>query len=630
MSKLKSTLSYLLTVCFLLSFSFVAYADIDIQYGNASLDCSGATPQLCVNLEVKATTGTSGVGNSNFFLSYNVVGFAFASYTPLNFTPADGDYTNTGSSPGGNIVTVAVTFNGSNATAVQIDDVCWTPIGRICFDVTDQSAALTLSNINGGVTDGDNNVVPNNPDIGAANPGSFVYGVGGEADCANNALCTAPTATFTPTCLDASTYEVVVDVTNLGSYSPIDVVDDILGFSQEICEPTMITLGPYNYSAGDMPTISVQDQYNANCVTSSVEMCDATCQASCASPTCTLAVASVTPTCQSPLNDTYDLVVELTYSASDNPGGDITVTAGSDTQSVTSDNSGAQSVTFIGLTADGGTSIGVTAAFDALFQGEVCEDAMGMTYNEPDCTPCTLSIDSAVPTCQDPLNGTYDLVITVSYGGSTPGGLITINANDGDNSTGTIDSDVNETTLTLTGLTADGENPNITASFDNNTACSAINLNYPEPSANCALPCAITIDDIMPSACDPIDNTYTLDVTVTYSNAPISGNIRFFVGSAAPQGAVTMGTSGTETFTLTNLMADGATTNITAEFIDDLACTNTDAFMAPVSCGCTATAAVIETTDPTTICAGDGVADPINVTISSGGAGTTVQVQELV
>jgi hypothetical protein len=95
----------------------------------------------------------------------------------------------------------------------------------------------------------------------------------------------------------------------------------------------------------------------------------------------------------------------------------------------------------------------------------------------------------------------------------------------------------------------------------------------------CAL-CAITnLGAGAQTACVPATNTYTQEVTVTYSNPPASGmllvNGQSFAIGASPQ-----------TVVLTNLPANGAAVNVTASFSADAACARTTnaLFVAPAAC----------------------------------------------
>jgi hypothetical protein len=105
-------------------------------------------------------------------------------------------------------------------------------------------------------------------------------------------------------------------------------------------------------------------------------------------------------------------------------------------------------------------------------------------------------------------------------------------------------------------------------------------------------PCGCTISAMAAgsqTACNPGNNTYTQQVTVTYANPPASGNLlvngQSFPITASPQ-----------TVTLTNLTANGNPVNVTASFSADPGCTFTSngLFTAPAACsGCAANAGTI-------------------------------------
>jgi hypothetical protein len=81
------------------------------------------------------------------------------------------------------------------------------------------------------------------------------------------------------------------------------------------------------------------------------------------------------------------------------------------------------------------------------------------------------------------------------------------------------------------------------------------------------------------TACVPASNTYTQQLTLTYSTPPGTGTLlvngQSFAITASPQ-----------TVTLTNLTANGAAVNVTASFSANPACSTTfnNVFTAPVSC----------------------------------------------
>ena len=92
--------------------------------------------------------------------------------------------------------------------------------------------------------------------------------------------------------------------------------------------------------------------------------------------------------------------------------------------------------------------------------------------------------------------------------------------------------------------------------------------------------CSITaISTGTQTACDPLTNYYTQEITVTYSNAP-------GVGSLDVNGQSFSITGSPQTITLTNLYSDGLPVDVTAVFSSDQACTFTQlaSFTAPADC----------------------------------------------
>ena len=107
-----------------------------------------------------------------------------------------------------------------------------------------------------------------------------------------------------------------------------------------------------------------------------------------------------------------------------------------------------------------------------------------------------------------------------------------------------------------------------------------VTTNTPFPIQQCpATDCEITnVSAGTPSACNSVDNTYTVAITVEYINEPATGNLliegQSFAITTSPQ---------TETITLT---ADGNAKNIWVQFSDDLNCglLGTNLFTAPQAC----------------------------------------------
>ena len=98
--------------------------------------------------------------------------------------------------------------------------------------------------------------------------------------------------------------------------------------------------------------------------------------------------------------------------------------------------------------------------------------------------------------------------------------------------------------------------------------------------------CNVIVNSVTPSACDPLTNEYSLDVSVTYAGAPTGDDILITTDNGASQSFSPANVSGTETFTLTGLTSDGAAGIIvTAAFTTATTCSDqSDPYAAPEPC----------------------------------------------
>ncbi|MFK7934131.1 MAG: hypothetical protein AB8G22_11530, partial [Saprospiraceae bacterium] len=182
------------------------------------------------------------------------------------------------------------------------------------------------------------------------------------------------------------------------------------------------------------------------------------------------------------------------------------------------------------------------------------------------CSACDLSIVSITPT--DCLNGQFDLEVVVNYQ-DIPTANLEINGQlfPIADPTATAGQSALET-FVLTNLPCtDTENRTVTVNVPGDNSCGD-QRNYAAPGT-----CLLVIDEIVTSEC-AIDR-YSVDVTVTYENAP--GSIEMNGQQFMPAS-----TSGTETFTLLNL--DCATTNdqtINVRFTDNNQCSENTTITAP-------------------------------------------------
>ncbi len=188
--------------------------------------------------------------------------------------------------------------------------------------------------------------------------------------------------------------------------------------------------------------------------------------------------------------------------------------------------------------------------------------------------PCAITdlVAGTTSPCNS-LNDKYTQTVIVTYNDApTSGDLVVNNQN--------FAITTSPQTITLTNLPADGDMVNVTANFSNNFGCSRTESNLFQAPESCAPACAIAaITTGNQSSCNSANNTYTQDLTVTYSNPPNSGNLvvnnQSFSITSSPQ-----------IITLTNLAADGNSVTVTASFSDNSACTFTapNLYSAPNPC----------------------------------------------
>lgn len=231
------------------------------------------------------------------------------------------------------------------------------------------------------------------------------------------------------------------------------------------------------------------------------------------------------------------------------------------------------------LDAQPTTSVDVITNNDAASSFANCTHTL--TFPPPPPV-CNISAVTGTPSACNPANNSYTADVTVTYSNAPGSGNIVVNGQ-------TFPVTTSPQTVTLTGLTSNGNNVNVTANFSADPTCTFTQNNAFTAPSPCT--CSITAVTGTPSACNPADDSYTASVTVTYSNPPGSGNLvvngQTFPVTASPQ-----------TITLTGLTSDGNSVNLVTSFSADPTCTFTQniAYTAPSPCsggGCVANAGTI-------------------------------------
>ena len=287
---------------------------------------------------------------------------------------------------------------------------------------------------------------------------------------------------------------------------------------------------------------------------------------SCTTTPCAItAISAGTQSACAPATNTYTQAVTITYNNA--PTGTINVN--SQTFAVTSS---PQTVTLTGLIADG-NPVNVMAFFT---NTTACNFTQNNAFTAPvSCTAtlCAITdISAGTQTSCIPAMNTYTQEIILTYTNPSSG---TMSVN-GQNFNVTSSPQ----TITLTGLTADGNSVDVTAFFNSGMLCSLTEVNVFTAPVNCAsTPCAITaVSAGTQSPCTPGTNSYTQTITVSYNNAPL--------GTLNVNGQLFPITSSPQTVVLNGLVADGLGVTVVASFTGATSCNYTEnlLFIAPNAC----------------------------------------------
>lgn len=187
------------------------------------------------------------------------------------------------------------------------------------------------------------------------------------------------------------------------------------------------------------------------------------------------------PTSCDPATNTYDLSVAITGNTMPSTG-DLTVSFGSETQTISAPFANPITMNFTGVGANGPNNVAVNANFTA-YPG--CN--INTTFVEPEnCTPpCTISLTASPSTCNTS-NNQYYISGQVSFTNPPTTGTIELTVSGG----GSISIPFPQSSpinYTINGLNSDGMSKTVTATFSYAPACTASAIiNAP---VQCNTPC---------------------------------------------------------------------------------------------------------------------------------------------
>jgi len=135
----------LLTLMIWLAGASVMAGTVDLRFNNISTNCN--TNQVCVNVQMRAQSGTVKVGNGTVYITYNTQAINNPTATALNFTtpqygyaPQFSSYEN-GSVGEGNYNILLGSAGGNPTTTVSTD---WIDVAQFCFTLVNVNQSPNL------------------------------------------------------------------------------------------------------------------------------------------------------------------------------------------------------------------------------------------------------------------------------------------------------------------------------------------------------------------------------------------------------------------------------------------------------------------------------------------------------
>lgn len=542
--------------CMVLAFLFSnnAFAqNFGIVVGAPTVDCSGGTPTVTFTLSATSTSAYL-VDNWNAFLYFNQNAITNPQIT---FAPGfTGNYGN------GVDVLVGITqfnafWNGAANGQTQSFSTTPTLLVTVTFDIVNNALPTGLLFEIAQTFGTDNSFNEYYLADGSLFGGITLACPAGP--CSINSLVAGAQSACVPA---SNTYTQVVTVNYSNPPAGGNLIVNGQSFPVTSSPQAVILTGLTANGNAVNVTASFSAEPGCTLTTNSLFTAPASC-----APVCNISgITAGTQTACVPASNTYTQQVTVTYS-NQPASGQLTVNG--QNFAITSS---PQTVTLTGLTANG-NSVSVTASFTA---DPGCTLTANDLFTAPaSCAPvCNISsITAGTQTACDPATNTYTQQVTITFSNPPPVGNLVVSGQ-------SFTIGTSPRTVTITGLAADGNPVNVTASFSVNPGCAlTVNGLFTAP-ANCTPVCNITgLSAGVQTACVPATNTYTQQVTVLYVNPPASGQLTVngqnFAITGSPQ-----------TVTLTGLNANGAGVNVTASFTANPSCslTNTNVFVAPESC----------------------------------------------
>ena len=154
-------------------------------------------------------------------------------------------------------------------------------------------------------------------------------------------------------------------------------------------------------------------------------------------------------------------------------------------------------------------------------------------------------------------------------------------------------------TFNIPNIPTDGGTNYVTATFSDMSTCTRYSTYVSPPlCTNAQNACAFTSHSFSTSECNPLNQTYTLDGSITFDNPPNTGSLNILISNVygyiiAQHDIIDLPISSPYVYSVPNIpVTDGATHYVSFVFSDQPGCTYYDNYVSPPSCGGVATCAV--------------------------------------
>ena len=292
----------------------------------------------------------------------------------------------------------------------------------------------------------------------------------------------------------------------------------------------------------------------------------------CSTPVCSMVLSLAPDDCDTDDNN-YELVGSVTFSTPPTTGTLSILVDGIVQQTFTAPFTTPQAISITDLISDG-LAHSVTSTFS---DAASCQVQMNFNAPEPCMISSTCSVNAtvAVGTC-DSEDNEYELSGNVTFSDAPDSGTLTVSA--GPFQQVFTAPFTSPQAYTLSGLIADGSGHDLTVVFSADAFC-RFDTTYIAPAGCDPVACGITMT-ATPGTCS--SNKFDLTGEISFTNAPDTGMLSIDLGGESIIFSAPF--TSPQTYSFTDLIADGSTRSLTASFSDDITCAANIDFTSPIAC----------------------------------------------